>query len=213
MLAGFLLAGLWVSLALAVLAREPEPDPVPLFGWLGAEGAAGALVAAARLGSVRPRSIDAADRATAAASRSPSPPSRWRSWSRRSSQFRSDAPLPDAPLRRAACPAGACLAAPEAALELELGLLLGHVVDGEVHARPVDHYPEDLGPRIGELLLGGEQFATTHALKVDDEQHPVSRRGDCRRIGNDRHRNGIDEYIVGVLTELVEQPPAGAPWR
>jgi membrane-associated phospholipid phosphatase len=72
MFAGFFIAGLWVSMALAVLAhlegQDPGPEPVPLFGWLGAVGGAGALVATAMVWVASVRApIDAADRATAAA--------------------------------------------------------------------------------------------------------------------------------------------------
>jgi membrane-associated phospholipid phosphatase len=72
MFAGFFIAGLWVSVALAVLAHlegeDPGPEPVPLFGWLGAVGGAGALVATAMVWVASGRApIDAADRATAAA--------------------------------------------------------------------------------------------------------------------------------------------------
>ena len=49
--AGFLVAGLWVSLAIAVLRRveagPPEPAPPPGFRWLAGLGSAGTLVAAA----------------------------------------------------------------------------------------------------------------------------------------------------------------------
>ena len=48
---GFLVAGLWVALVLAVLARlEPEPERLPRLDWLIAAGAGGALVAAALVG-------------------------------------------------------------------------------------------------------------------------------------------------------------------
>jgi membrane-associated phospholipid phosphatase len=71
MFAGFFIAGLWVSVALAVLAHlEGEdlgPEPLPLVGWLGAVGGAGALVATAVVWVASVRApIDTADRATAA---------------------------------------------------------------------------------------------------------------------------------------------------
>ena len=53
--AGFLVAGLWVALAIAVLrhveAGPPEPAPPPGFWWLVGLGAAGALGAAAAAGA------------------------------------------------------------------------------------------------------------------------------------------------------------------
>jgi membrane-associated phospholipid phosphatase len=66
---GFLVAGLWVSLALAVLARleagEPEPGRWTPLDWLIAMGAAGALVAAALVGVASERvTLDNADRVT-----------------------------------------------------------------------------------------------------------------------------------------------------
>jgi membrane-associated phospholipid phosphatase len=68
-LAGFLLAGLWVSLALATVARlERAPPRVtrpPRLGLLVAVGGGGALVAAALVGVGSERvAIDAADHAT-----------------------------------------------------------------------------------------------------------------------------------------------------
>lgn len=70
--AGFLVAGFWVSLAIAWLrgveVDDPEPDPLPPFGWLIAVGAAGVLVATAAVWLASERvPIDVADRATAAA--------------------------------------------------------------------------------------------------------------------------------------------------
>jgi membrane-associated phospholipid phosphatase len=64
---GFLVAGLWVGLVLAVLARlEPEPERLPRLDWLIAAGAGGALVAAALVGIGSERvSLDTADRVTA----------------------------------------------------------------------------------------------------------------------------------------------------
>jgi hypothetical protein len=67
--AGFLVAGLWVSLALAVLCRveagDAEPARVPSVEWVVAPGAAGALVAAALAGVASERvTLDGADRAT-----------------------------------------------------------------------------------------------------------------------------------------------------
>lgn len=53
--AGFLVAGFWVALAIAMLRRveagPPEPAPPPRFGWLVGLGAAGALGAAAAAGA------------------------------------------------------------------------------------------------------------------------------------------------------------------
>lgn len=53
--AGFLVAGLWVALAIAMLRRveagPPEPAPPPGFGWLVGLGAVGALGAAAAAGA------------------------------------------------------------------------------------------------------------------------------------------------------------------
>jgi membrane-associated phospholipid phosphatase len=66
---GFLVAGAWVSTALAVLTcvevGDPDPARPPRFGWLVGLGAAGALVAAAlvRLGSERV-ALNAGDRVT-----------------------------------------------------------------------------------------------------------------------------------------------------
>ena len=67
--AGFLVAGLWVFLALAVLARveadAPEAERAPRLDWPIALGAAGALVAAALVGvASEPVSLDGSDRAT-----------------------------------------------------------------------------------------------------------------------------------------------------
>jgi membrane-associated phospholipid phosphatase len=70
--AGFLVAGLWVSLAIAWLlgveADDREPEALPPFGWLLAAGVGCVLVAtgAVWVASDRVR-IDFADRATAAA--------------------------------------------------------------------------------------------------------------------------------------------------
>ncbi len=70
--AGFLIAGLWVSLAIAWLhaveADDPEPDCLPPFGWLIAAGVACVLAATAAVWVASDRvPIDFADRATAAA--------------------------------------------------------------------------------------------------------------------------------------------------
>jgi membrane-associated phospholipid phosphatase len=67
--AGFLVAGLWVFAALAVLARveadDPEAERAPRLDWPIALGAAGALVAAALVGvASEPVSLDGSDRAT-----------------------------------------------------------------------------------------------------------------------------------------------------
>lgn len=66
---GFLVAGLWVSLALAAVARfeagEPEPERLPPLDWLIAVGAAGSLVAAALIGvGSKGVTLDTADRVT-----------------------------------------------------------------------------------------------------------------------------------------------------
>jgi membrane-associated phospholipid phosphatase len=68
-LAGLLVAGLWVSLALAVLTRldagEPQPDRASGLDRLIALGAVGALVGAALMGVASGRvALDTADRAT-----------------------------------------------------------------------------------------------------------------------------------------------------
>jgi membrane-associated phospholipid phosphatase len=70
--AGFLVAGLWVSLAIVWLQRveadDPEPEPPPPLGWLIAGGIACVLVATAAVWVASDRvPIDLADRATAAA--------------------------------------------------------------------------------------------------------------------------------------------------
>jgi membrane-associated phospholipid phosphatase len=67
--AGFLVAGLWVFLALAVLARveadAPVPERPPRLDWPIALGAAGSLVAAALVGvASEPVSLDGSDHAT-----------------------------------------------------------------------------------------------------------------------------------------------------
>jgi membrane-associated phospholipid phosphatase len=64
---GFLVAGAWVSTALAVLTRvevgDPDPAPPPRFGWLVGLGAAGALVGAAVVGLASERvPLEAGDR-------------------------------------------------------------------------------------------------------------------------------------------------------
>jgi membrane-associated phospholipid phosphatase len=69
---GFLVAGLWVSLALAVVAdleaREPEREHPPPLSWLIVLGAAGALVAAAIVGlGSEPVPLGTADRVTVVA--------------------------------------------------------------------------------------------------------------------------------------------------
>jgi len=66
--AGFLLAGLWVSVALAVLASAevaaPRLAPPPLLGLLVTLGAGGALIAAAVVGAASERvAIDTVERA------------------------------------------------------------------------------------------------------------------------------------------------------
>lgn len=66
---GFLVAGAWVSAALALLPRvevgEPEPARPPRFGWLVGVGAGGALVAAFLVGVASERVVlDAGERAT-----------------------------------------------------------------------------------------------------------------------------------------------------
>ena len=70
--AGFLVAGLWVSLAIAWLlgveADDPEPEALPPFGWLLAAGVGCTLVATGAVWVASDRvPIDFADRATAAA--------------------------------------------------------------------------------------------------------------------------------------------------
>jgi len=69
--AGLLVAGLWVSVALAILARrdaDPRAVRPPLLGLLVAAGGAGALVAAALVGVASERvALGAADQATAVA--------------------------------------------------------------------------------------------------------------------------------------------------
>jgi hypothetical protein len=67
--AGLLVAGLWSSLALAVLSRveaaAAEPVGTPSLGWVAVPGAAGALVAATLAGLASERvTLDGADRAT-----------------------------------------------------------------------------------------------------------------------------------------------------
>jgi membrane-associated phospholipid phosphatase len=69
---GFLVAGLWVTAALAVVARleagDPEPDPPPSLWWLVAPGLLGALAGAGLIAYASdPIGLDAADRATAVA--------------------------------------------------------------------------------------------------------------------------------------------------
>jgi membrane-associated phospholipid phosphatase len=69
--AGFLVAGLWVSLAIVWLhgveVDDPEPDPLPPFPWLIAAGIACVLVATAAVWMASDRvRIDLTDRATAA---------------------------------------------------------------------------------------------------------------------------------------------------
>jgi membrane-associated phospholipid phosphatase len=68
-LAGFAVAGLWASAALAVLARrdaDRKAVPPPLLGLLAAVGGGGALVAAALVGVASARvGLDAVDGATA----------------------------------------------------------------------------------------------------------------------------------------------------
>jgi membrane-associated phospholipid phosphatase len=66
---GFLVAGAWVSTALAVLTRvevgDPDPARPPRLGWLVGLGAGGALVAAALVGLASERvALDAGDRVT-----------------------------------------------------------------------------------------------------------------------------------------------------
>jgi membrane-associated phospholipid phosphatase len=68
-LAGFLVAGLWVSLALGVLHRveacDPEPARPPGFGWLVGLGGAGVVVATALVGAASERvTLYADERAT-----------------------------------------------------------------------------------------------------------------------------------------------------
>jgi membrane-associated phospholipid phosphatase len=67
--AGFLVAGLWVSLALATVARleagAPEPGDPPALAWLVTLGTAGALAAAVLAGvGSEPVPLGTADRAT-----------------------------------------------------------------------------------------------------------------------------------------------------
>ena len=68
-LAGFAVAGLWVSVALAVLVRrdaDPRAAPPPLLRFVVAVGGAGALVAAALVGVASERiGLDAVDGGTA----------------------------------------------------------------------------------------------------------------------------------------------------
>jgi membrane-associated phospholipid phosphatase len=69
---GFLVAGLWVSAALAALTcvdeGDPEPARTPRFGWLVGVGAGGAVVAAALVGVASERvALDAGDRVTVVA--------------------------------------------------------------------------------------------------------------------------------------------------
>ena len=52
---------------------------------------------------------------------------------------------------------------------LGLALLVGRVVDREVHGGAVEHDAEDRGARVGQLLLGRQQVAPPDALEVDDE--------------------------------------------
>jgi hypothetical protein len=72
-LGGLLVAGLWVSMALAVLARLEVPERrvvrrPPLLGWLVAAAGVGALVAGALVGVASGRvPLDAADRVTTVA--------------------------------------------------------------------------------------------------------------------------------------------------
>jgi hypothetical protein len=74
----------------------------------------------------------------------------------------------------------------------------------EVHRRTVEHDAEDVGARVTELLLGGEQLAAADPVEVDDEDDPVRRRGDRRRVGDGRHRHRGDEDVVGVVPERGE---------
>jgi membrane-associated phospholipid phosphatase len=69
LLGGFLVAGLWIHLALAVVARaeadDPDPERLPPLDWPIALGVVGALVAAALVGlASQPVTLDGTDRAT-----------------------------------------------------------------------------------------------------------------------------------------------------
>ena len=216
MFAGFLVAGLWVALAIVMLRRveagPPEPAPPPGFGWLVGLGAVGALGAAAAAGAGAERiTLYPAERTTTVVGSLAlaalavvivagtvilaSTPG--------------DGPAgPSDPEPGPASTAGrhdpvAERLADRAASGADL--VLGRVVDREVDTGAVDHDAESRARALVSCFLAVNSSRATRALEIDDQDHAVHRGGDRRRVGDCGHGNGVDEDDVGVQPELREE--------